>query len=250
MKTAIVCGAGGFIGCHLVKRLKQEGFWVRGVDLKFPEFSETAADDFVIGDLREQSVCWRIMDRRFDEVYQLAADMGGAGYIFTGENDADIMHNSATINLNIVERCYKRNIKNVFYSAMRAREKARLAALRLITAAIKQREVDERIELDDTQVLVVLDKMSKQRREAIEQYEKAERGDLLEKEKFELDLISQYLPRPLSEDEIHALIDAAIASTGATSIKDMGKVMGRLKPELQGRADMGKVSGLVKARLG
>ncbi len=144
----------------------------------------------------------------------------------------------------------KNRINEDVKCAMRAREKARLAALRLITAAIKQREVDERIELDDTQVLVVLDKMSKQRREAIEQYEKAERGDLLEKEKFELDVISQYLPRPLGEDEIHALIDAAIDSTGATSIKDMGKVMGRLKPELQGRADMGKVSGLVKARLG
>jgi len=117
MKTALVCGAGGFIGNHLVKRLKAEGYWVRGVDLKFPEFSETAADDFVIGDLREQDVCHRIVDRRFDELYQLAADMGGAGYIFTGENDADIMHNSATINLNIADRCHKRNIRNVFYSS-------------------------------------------------------------------------------------------------------------------------------------
>ncbi|MER2520301.1 MAG: NAD-dependent epimerase/dehydratase family protein [Bdellovibrionales bacterium] len=116
-KSALVLGAGGFIGSHLVKRLKREGFWVRGVDLKFPEFSETPADDFVIGDLREQSVCHAVVDRRFDEVYQLAADMGGAGYIFTGEHDADIMHNSATINLNIVERCHKRNIKNVFYSS-------------------------------------------------------------------------------------------------------------------------------------
>lgn len=116
-KSALVLGAGGFIGSHLVKRLKREGFWVRGVDLKYPEFSETHADDFVIGDLREQSVCHAVVDRRFDEVYQLAADMGGAGYIFTGEHDADIMHNSATINLNIVERCHKRNIKNVFYSS-------------------------------------------------------------------------------------------------------------------------------------
>jgi nucleoside-diphosphate-sugar epimerase len=116
-KTALVCGAGGFIGSHLVKRLKREGFWVRGVDLKFPEYAETEADDFVIGDLRLQDVCERAIDRRFDEVYQLAADMGGAGYIFTGENDADIMHNSATINLNIADRCHKRNIKRVFYSS-------------------------------------------------------------------------------------------------------------------------------------
>lgn len=116
-KTALVLGAGGFIGSHLVKRLKREGFWVRGVDLKYPEFAETHADDFVIGDLREQSICHAVVDRRFDEVYQLAADMGGAGYIFTGEHDADIMHNSATINLNIADRCHKRNIKNVFYSS-------------------------------------------------------------------------------------------------------------------------------------
>jgi len=116
-KMALVCGAGGFIGSHLVSRLKKEGFWVRGVDLKFPEFSDTDADDFVIGDLRDQNVCDGIVDRAFDEVYQLAADMGGAGYVFTGEHDADIMHNSATINLNIVNKCYKRNIKRVFYSS-------------------------------------------------------------------------------------------------------------------------------------
>ena len=117
MKTALVCGAGGFIGNHLVSRLKREGFWVRGVDLKYPEFSETDADDFMIGDLRDQNVCEHVIDRKFDEVYQLAADMGGAGYVFTGEHDADIMHNSATINLNIVDRCYKRNINRVFYSS-------------------------------------------------------------------------------------------------------------------------------------
>lgn len=116
-KSALVCGAGGFIGSHLVKRLKKEGFWVRGVDLKFPEFAETEADDFVIGDLRDQSVCDRVVDRHFDEAYQLAADMGGAGYIFTGENDADIMHNSATINLNMLDRLHKRNCKRVFYSS-------------------------------------------------------------------------------------------------------------------------------------
>src|ERR1700758_2309593 len=117
MRSALVCGACGFIGSHLVRRLKREGFWVRGVDLKFPEFSETEADDFVIGDLRRQDVCWAGMDGRFDEVYQLAADMGGAGYIFTGEHDADLMHNSATINLNMVDACRKRNITKIFYSS-------------------------------------------------------------------------------------------------------------------------------------
>lgn len=116
-KTALVCGAGGFIGSHLVQSLKDEGFWVRGVDLKFPEYSSTAAHDFVIGDLRNQNLVSEIVDRGFDEVYQLAADMGGAGYIFTGENDADVMYNSAQINLNILEACRKRNVKNVFYSS-------------------------------------------------------------------------------------------------------------------------------------
>ena len=117
MRTALVLGAGGFIGSHLVRRLKNEGFWVRGVDLKYPEFSETVADDFVLGDLRDQYLCRQVIDRRFDEIYQLAADMGGAGYIFVGEHDADIMHNSATINLNVVDACQRRNIKNIFYSS-------------------------------------------------------------------------------------------------------------------------------------
>lgn len=117
MKKALVCGAGGFIGSHMVKRLKKEGFWVRGVDQKYPEFDETHADDFVIGDLREQFICRSIVDCRFDEVYQFAADMGGAGFIFTGENDAHIMQNSALINLNIVDACQKRNIKRIFYSS-------------------------------------------------------------------------------------------------------------------------------------
>lgn len=117
MKKALVCGAGGFIGSHLVKRLKKEGFWVRGVDLKYPEFSETEADDFVIGDLRNPEICRYVTDMRFDEVYQLAADMGGAGFVFTGDNDADIMHNSATINLNMLDACHKRNIKKIFYSS-------------------------------------------------------------------------------------------------------------------------------------
>jgi GDP-D-mannose 3', 5'-epimerase len=116
-KEALVLGAGGFIGSHLVKRLKREGFWVRGVDLDLPAFSDTQADDFVVADLRDQEACNRIIDRSFAEVYQLAADMGGAGYVFTGEHDADILHNSAIINLNIIDRCNKRNIKRVFYSS-------------------------------------------------------------------------------------------------------------------------------------
>ena len=116
-KTAIVLGAGGFIGGHLVKRLKEEGYWVRGVDLKAHEFTDSLADEFVVGDLREQQVCDDALDRHFDEVYQLAADMGGAGYIFTGEHDADIMHNSATINLNVVDRARRRSITTVFYAS-------------------------------------------------------------------------------------------------------------------------------------
>jgi GDP-D-mannose 3',5'-epimerase len=117
MKQVLVCGAGGFIGSHLVRRLKQEGCWVRGVDLKFPRYSPTSADDFVVGDLRDYGFCRQIVDRRFDEVYQLAADMGGAGFVFSGENDAAIMHNSATINLNMLEACNSRNVKRIFYSS-------------------------------------------------------------------------------------------------------------------------------------
>jgi GDP-D-mannose 3',5'-epimerase len=117
MKKALVCGAGGFIGSHLVKRLKREGFWVRGVDLKFTEYSETEADDFVLADLREPANCRGVIDCRFDEVYQLAAEMGGAGYIFTGEHDAAIMHNSASINLNVLEACKNRNVRRIFYSS-------------------------------------------------------------------------------------------------------------------------------------
>ena len=117
MKKALVCGAGGFIGSHLVKRLKREGYWVRGVDLKYPEFAPTEADDFFIGDLRDPLVCRTVLDDRFDVVYQLAADMGGAGFVFTGDNDADIMHNSALINLNMLEASYKRNIGKIFYSS-------------------------------------------------------------------------------------------------------------------------------------
>jgi len=128
MRTALVLGAGGFIGSHLVRKLKSEGFWVRGVDLKLPEFSPSAADEFVVGDLRDPKVVSRVMfapdqkslddkENSFDEVYQLAADMGGAGYIFSGENDANVMHNSALINLNVVHEAVKQSAKRVFYSS-------------------------------------------------------------------------------------------------------------------------------------
>lgn len=117
MEQILVCGAGGFIGSHLVKRLKSEGFWVRGVDLKYPQFGKTHADDFVIGDLRDPRICKNVADQPFDEAYQLAADMGGAGFVFSGENDADIMHNSALINLNMIEACYKAGVKKIFYSS-------------------------------------------------------------------------------------------------------------------------------------
>lgn len=126
-RSALVLGAGGFIGSHMVKRLKSEGYWVRGVDLKYPEFSKSNADDFVIGDLRDPNTVNRVVskidsDMCFDEIYQFAADMGGAGFVFTGANDAEIMHNSATINLNVLESLHKLNLKlgtnktKVFYS--------------------------------------------------------------------------------------------------------------------------------------
>lgn len=143
----------------------------------------------------------------------------------------------------------KDQIQQDMKDAMRARDKARLATIRLILAAIKQREVDERIELDDAQVIVVLDKMAKQRRESISQFEQAERDDLIAQENTELEIIQTYLPEALGEDELNALIEAAMQATGASSIKDMGKVMGQLKPKIQGRADMGAVSALIKSRL-
>jgi len=119
MKQALVCGGGGFIGHHLARKLKSLGYWVRSVDLKYPEFSpKDEVDDFVIGDLRDPEVWQKILDRDFDEVYQLAADMGGAGFVFTGENDADIMHNSALINLNCLYYLKEKNFKGkVFYSS-------------------------------------------------------------------------------------------------------------------------------------
>lgn len=143
----------------------------------------------------------------------------------------------------------KHRINEDVKAAMRGKEKQRLAALRLITAAIKQKEVDERIDLDDAQTTGVLNKMASQSRESIAQYEKAQRADLIAKERFELELITGYLPQPLAAAEIQSLIDEAIAATGAASMKDMGKVMGQLKAQMQGRADLGKVSGMVKARL-
>ena len=134
-------------------------------------------------------------------------------------------------------------------AAMKGGEKARLGVIRLITAAIKQREVDERIELDDEQVLVVLDKMVKQRRDSIKQYTDAGREDLAAIEEAEVEIIQTYLPAALSEDEIAAIVEAAIAQTGASSMADMGKVIGIVKPQVQGRGDMGAVSGIVKQKL-
>jgi len=134
-------------------------------------------------------------------------------------------------------------------AAMKSGDKARLGVIRLILAALKQVEVDERIELDDQRVTAILDKMVKQRRDSVEQYEKAGRDELADQEKFEIGIIQEYLPEPLSEAEIETLIDEAIAATGASSMKEMGKVMGMLKPKLQGRADMGAVSAKIKQKL-
>jgi uncharacterized protein YqeY len=144
----------------------------------------------------------------------------------------------------------KAQIQDDVKTAMRARDQRRLTALRLITAAIKQVEIDKRIEMDDEAVLPVLDKMVKQRRESLAQYESAGRDDLAAQEKFELDLISEYLPEALSEEEVAELIRKAMVDSGAASIRDMGAVMNILRPQVQGRADMKAVSSAVKARLG
>jgi uncharacterized protein YqeY len=134
-------------------------------------------------------------------------------------------------------------------AAMKGGDKARLGVIRLILAAIKQREVDERIELDDQQVTVVLDKMLKQRRDSISMFEKAGRTELADQEKFEITVIQTYLPKALGEDEIAEIITQAISESGAESIKDMGKVMGLIKPKMQGRADMGAVSAIIREKL-
>ncbi len=143
----------------------------------------------------------------------------------------------------------KQRITDDMKAAMKGGDKARLGVIRLILAALKQIEVDERIELDDARVLAILDKMVKQRRDSIAQYESAGRTELAEQEKFEIGIIQDYLPQQLSEEEIAALIDEALATTGASSMKDMGKLMGWLKPKLQGRADMGAVSASIKQKL-
>lgn len=143
----------------------------------------------------------------------------------------------------------KINLNNDIKDAMRAKDKPLLNTLRLIAAAVKQIEIDERIDVDDERMLVILDKMAKQRKESIAQYEKANRDDLVAQEQFELQIISGYLPEPLSASEIEQLLTDAINQTGATKMADMGKVMGLLKGALQGRADMTQVSALIKAKL-
>lgn len=134
-------------------------------------------------------------------------------------------------------------------AAMKSRDKRSLGALRLIMAELKRREVDERIELQDQDILVILEKMTKQRRDSLTQYEAAGRSDLAEQEQFELDLIAAYMPEPIGKDELAAMVEAAITTTGASAMADMGKVMAVLKSEVQGRADMGQVSRIVKASL-
>lgn len=143
----------------------------------------------------------------------------------------------------------KAQLKDAVKAAMRAKQKERLTAIRMIQAEIKRIEVDERIEIDDARVLSLLDKMCKQRRDASQQYLDAGREELAAQENFEIAVIQEFLPAQLSEDEINTLIEDAVASTGASSMQDMGKLMGVLKPQLQGRADMGAVSKLIKARL-
>jgi uncharacterized protein len=144
----------------------------------------------------------------------------------------------------------KQHIQGDMKSALKAGDKRRLGVVRLILAAIQQREVDERVELDDTQVLAVLDKMVKQRRDSVGQYSAAGREDLAEVERYEIEVCQGYLPQALTETEIAALIDAAIAATGAAGMKDMSKVMAQIRPQAQGRADMGAISALIKQRLG
>jgi len=150
----------------------------------------------------------------------------------------------------MTESALKAQINEDMKTALKAGDKRRLGTVRLVMAAVKQREVDERIALDDAQILAVLDKMLKQRRDSIDQYSKAGREDLVEQEHFEVEIIQAYLPQGLSEQEIDALVVAAVSESGAAGVRDMGKVMALLRPQVQGRADMGVVSALVKQRLG
>jgi hypothetical protein len=144
----------------------------------------------------------------------------------------------------------KQRVNEDMKAAMRARDQARLSAVRLLLAAMQQKEVDERVELSDADVLGIIEKMVKQRRESIAQYEKAARQDLVDQEKFEIGVLSAYLPQQMSQAEVEQAVAAAVAESGASGVKDIGKVMTLLKPKLAGRADMGKVSALVKAKLG
>jgi uncharacterized protein YqeY len=144
----------------------------------------------------------------------------------------------------------KAQISEDMKNAMRAKDSARLGTIRLLQAAIKQREVDERIELDDSSVIAVIEKMLKQRRDSIAAYESANRNDLADVEKFELSVLQTYLPQQLTEDEVKDILEKVVVETGAAGIKDMSKVMAAIKPLVAGRADMGKISGLIKARLG
>lgn len=144
----------------------------------------------------------------------------------------------------------KQRINDAMKAAMRAKDKPRLGVIRLMQAEFKRIEVDERIELDDTRVLAILDKMTKQRRDSAKQYLDAGRQELADQESFEISVIEEFLPAALSEDELNSIIDQAIADSGAESIRDMGKAMGLIKPQVQGRADMGAVSQLIKAKLG
>jgi Uncharacterized conserved protein len=154
------------------------------------------------------------------------------------------------VRMHVLTMTLKARITEDMKNAMRAKDTARLGAIRLLQAAIKQREVDERIELDDTQVVEAIEKMLKQRRDSIAQYEAANRHDLADVEKFEVAVLQEYLPAALTESELNDILGQVIADTGAGGIKDMGKVMAAIRPLVVGRADMGKISGLIKSRLG
>jgi uncharacterized protein YqeY len=149
----------------------------------------------------------------------------------------------------MADQTLKKSLTDAMKTAMRAKDKATLNAVRLILAEIKRIEVDERIDIDDARVLVVLDKMCKQRRDSISQYENADREDLAEQERFELGVIQSYMPTPLTDDELDGLIKEAISTSGAETVKDMGKIVALLKPKVQGRADMGAISKKIKALL-